>query len=74
MAARRARWPTARSPPFAKVTTDGVVTEPSALASNRGPDGSKTATSELVVPRSMPTALGMASWTSLYPLTTVAVG
>jgi hypothetical protein len=47
------------SPPLEKATTDGVVRDPSALGMTTGSPASRTATTELVVPRSMPTALGM---------------
>src|ERR671939_429201 len=51
-----ADWPTRTSPFLAKATTDGVVREPSALAMTVGSPPSRTATTEFVVPRSMPTA------------------
>jgi hypothetical protein len=51
-----ADWPTSTSPFFANATTDGVVREPSELAMTVGSPPSRTATTELVVPRSMPTA------------------
>src|SRR6187401_2903393 len=53
---RLATSPTSTSPFLAKATTDGVVREPSALAMTVGSPPSRTATTELVVPRSMPTA------------------
>src|SRR4051794_23990105 len=58
-----ADWPTRTSPFFAKATTDGVVREPSELAMTVGSPPSRTVTTELVVPRSIPTAraMGMAS-------------
>src|SRR3954463_3919010 len=58
-----ADWPTRTSPFLAKATTDGVVREPSEFAMTVGSPPSRTVTTELVVPRSMPTAraLGMAS-------------
>ena len=59
MAWRLATSPTRTSPPLEKATTDGVVREPSALGMTTGSPASRTATTELVVPRSMPTALGM---------------
>jgi hypothetical protein len=46
--------PTSRSPSSAKPTTDGVVRPPSSLAITVGWPPSITATTELVVPRSMP--------------------
>ena len=55
-ACRLATSPTRTSPFLAKATTDGVVREPSALAMTVGSPPSRTATTELVVPRSMPTA------------------
>src|SRR5262245_15076558 len=51
---RLAIWPTSRSPPSAKPTTDGVVRDPSALAMTTTLFPSITATQELVVPRSIP--------------------
>src|SRR5215213_7530993 len=58
-----ADWPTRTSPFLAKATTDGVVREPSEFAMTVGSPPSRTVTTELVVPRSMPTAraMGMAS-------------
>src|ERR671912_671687 len=56
---RLATSPTRTSPPFANATTDGVVREPSALGMTVGSPPSNTATTELVVPRSMPTARAM---------------
>src|SRR3954454_16564543 len=54
-----ADWPTRTSPFLAKATTDGVVREPSAFAMTVGSPPSRTATTEFVVPRSMPTARAM---------------
>ncbi|MGX1271345.1 hypothetical protein RKD18_004539 [Streptomyces phaeoluteigriseus] len=51
--------PTSTSPFFAKATTDGVVLAPSALVMTVGSPPSRTLTTELVVPRSMPTARAM---------------
>src|SRR6516225_4662056 len=48
--------PTSTSPLRANATTDGVVREPSELATTTGSPPSRTATTELVVPRSIPTA------------------
>src|ERR1700761_6834183 len=48
--------PTSTSPLRANATMDGVVLEPSELATTTGSPPSRTATTELVVPRSMPTA------------------
>src|SRR5688572_19041602 len=56
---RLATSPTRTSPPLEKATTDGVVRDPSALGITTGSPASSTETTELVVPRSMPTALGM---------------
>src|SRR5713101_4337906 len=57
MACRLATWPTSRSPPFVKATTDGVVRFPSWLGITVGWPPSMTATTELVVPRSIPMIL-----------------
>src|ERR1700761_6986323 len=51
-----AGWPTSTSPLRANATTDGGVREPWEFATTRGPPPSSTATTELVVPRSIPTA------------------
>src|SRR3954463_3825521 len=59
MAWRLATSPTRTSPFLAKATTEGVVREPSALGMTTGSPPSRTETTELVVPRSIPTALGM---------------
>src|SRR5438105_9742092 len=59
MAWRLATSPTSTSPFFAKATTDGVVREPSALGMTTGSPAWKTQTTELVVPRSIPTAFTM---------------
>ena len=56
---RLATSPTSTSPFLAKATMDGVVREPSAFAMTAGSPPSRTATQELVVPRSMPTARAM---------------
>src|SRR6059058_3017793 len=53
-ACRLATWPTSRSPSLVNATTDGVVRPPSALGMTTGSPPSMTATTELVVPRSMP--------------------
>src|SRR4051794_34289250 len=58
-ACRLATSPTRTSPFFAKATTDGVVRAPSALAMTVGSPPSRTATTEFVVPRSIPTARAM---------------
>src|SRR4029453_15576602 len=56
---RFATSPTSTSPFLAKATTDGGVRAPSAFAITVGSPPSRTATTELVVPRSMPTARAM---------------
>src|SRR5579884_3638635 len=56
---RFASCPTSRSPVFVKATTDGVVRDPSELAMTVGLCPSITATTEFVVPRSMPTTLAI---------------
>src|ERR1035441_8986654 len=59
MAWRLATSPTSTSPDLAKPTTDGVVLPPSALGMTTGSPPSSTLTTELVVPRSIPTALAI---------------
>src|SRR6185503_1343277 len=54
---RLATWPTSRSPSLVKATTEGVVRPPSALGMTTGSPPSITATTELVVPRSIPMVL-----------------
>jgi hypothetical protein len=54
---RFATCPTSRSPERVNATTDGVVREPSGFAITLGLSPSMTATTELVVPRSMPMIL-----------------
>ncbi len=54
---RLATWPTRRSPSLPKATTDGVVRPPSELAMTFGSPPSRTATTEFVVPRSIPITL-----------------
>src|SRR2546428_9694124 len=61
MAWRFATWPTRISPSFVKATTEGVSRLPSWLGMTMGLPPSITATTELVVPRSMPITLGMRS-------------
>ena len=51
---RLATWPTSRSPVLVNATTDGVSRLPSGLVMTVGSPPSMTATTELVVPRSMP--------------------
>ena len=58
---RLATSPTRTSPVFENATTDGVVRPPSELGATTGSPASRTATTELVVPRSIPTALDMSS-------------
>src|SRR6478609_5761886 len=53
-ACRLATWPTRRSPSFVNATTDGVVRPPSELGITTGSPPSITATTEFVVPRSIP--------------------
>src|SRR5947208_1315320 len=60
MAWRLATSPTRISPVLLKATTEGVVRWPSALGMTTGSPPSRTETTELVVPRSIPTAFGMA--------------
>src|SRR6478736_7664424 len=59
MAWRLATSPTRTSPVFENATTEGVVRPPSELGATTGSPASRTATTELVVPRSIPTALDM---------------
>ena len=56
---RLASWPTSRSPVLVNATTDGTVRPPSADAMTVGSPPSMTATTEFVVPRSMPMILPM---------------
>src|SRR2546425_11293364 len=58
---RFAAAPTRRSPLLVKPTTEGVRLLPSAFGITRGSPPSITATTEFVVPRSIPTVLGIAS-------------
>ena len=51
---RFATWPTNRSPLFVIATTEGVSREPSLFSRTVGSPASITATTELVVPRSIP--------------------
>ncbi len=60
---RFATCPTRRSPAFVKATIDGVSRLPSGLVMTVGSPPSMTATTELVVPRSMPMILLI--WKSL---------
>src|SRR3954471_24247195 len=54
-----ADWPTRTSPFLAKATTEGGAREPSEFAMTVGSPPSRTVTTELVVPRSIPTARAM---------------
>ena len=54
IACRLATWPTRRSPLLVNATTEGVVRPPSSLGITFGSPPSMTATTELVVPRSIP--------------------
>ena len=54
---RFATWPTRISPSLVNATTDGVTRLPSWLGMTTGSPPSMTATTELVVPRSMPITL-----------------
>jgi hypothetical protein len=56
---RFASWPTSRSPVLVKATTLGTVRPPSADAMTVGSPPSITATTEFVVPRSIPMILAM---------------
>ena len=51
---RFATCPTRRSPVLVNATTEGVVRPPSSLGITLGSPPSMTATTEFVVPRSMP--------------------
>src|SRR5215207_1623534 len=65
MAWRRATWPTSRSPSLVNATTEGVVRPPSAFGMTTGSPPSITATTEFVVPRSIPitlSAIGTSDW------------
>src|SRR6266571_91880 len=54
---RLATWPTSRSPVLVMATTDGVVRAPSWLGITTGSPPCITATTELVVPKSIPIIL-----------------
>src|SRR5712691_11714926 len=54
---RLATWPTRRLPSFANATTDGVVRPPSEFVITVGSPPSITATTEFVVPKSIPIIL-----------------
>src|SRR5579863_2164176 len=57
MACRFATCPTSRSPDFVMATTEGVVRAPSWFGMTDGSPPCITATTELVVPRSIPIIL-----------------
>ena len=57
---RLASWPTRLSPFLVNATTEGVSRLPSWLGMTTGSPPSMTATTELVVPRSMPITLPIA--------------
>src|SRR5919198_1343556 len=59
MACRLAIWPTRISPPLANATIDGQRLPPSAVGMTTGLPPWTTATTELVVPKSMPTILAI---------------
>src|SRR6266850_7209183 len=54
---RFATWPTSRLPSFVNATTEGVVRPPSEFVMTVGSPPSMTATTELVVPKSIPIIL-----------------
>src|SRR5437762_4201091 len=60
-ACRLATWPTRRSPLLVMATIEGVKRDPSLLSNTVGSPASITATTELVVPRSIPITLGIFS-------------
>src|ERR1700722_13181779 len=57
---RFATWPTRRSPLLVKPTTEGVVRPPSSLGITLGSPPSITATTEFVVPKSIPIIFAIA--------------
>src|SRR5436305_9043074 len=59
MACRRAIWPTNTSPLSSNATTDGVKRPPSSFGMTLGSLPSMIATTEFVVPRSIPMILPM---------------
>jgi len=61
---RLATWPTGRSPVLVKATTEGVSRPPSGLVMTVGSPPSMTATTEFVVPRSIPMILLIAIYPS----------
>ena len=54
---RLASWPTRRSPPLVRATTEGTVRPPSDELITVGSPATIAATTELVVPRSIPIIL-----------------
>src|SRR5260370_20220698 len=60
-ACRFATWPTSRSPVLVMATTEGVVRAPSWLGITTGSPPCITATTEFVVPRSIPIILLIAA-------------
>src|SRR5688500_18294538 len=69
---RFATWPTRRSPDLVNPTTDGVMRLPSGLVITTGSPPSITATTELVVPRSIPIILLIAVYPHVLPLSSAA--
>src|SRR5262252_9354555 len=65
IACRFATWPTRVSPSFVKATTEGVRRLPSWLEMTVGSPPSTTATTEFVVPRSIPITFAMSSLSCL---------
>src|SRR6267154_3545951 len=61
-ACRLATWPTSRSPVLVIATTEGVVRAPSWLGITTGAPPCMTATTELVVPKSIPIILLIADF------------
>src|SRR5215469_7112243 len=61
---RLATWPTRRSPVLVMATTDGVVRVPSWLGMTTGSPPCITATTEFVVPKSIPIILLIATFPS----------
>src|SRR4051794_8641291 len=74
MAWRFATCPTSRSPLLVNATTDGVVRAPSWFAITVGWPASITATTELVVPRSIPIIFPICWFASLAYLRDIAPG
>ena len=69
---RLATWPTRRSPSLASPTTEGVVRAPSWFTTTVGWPFSMTATTEFVVPRSIPMTLLFAMTLSNPPFVSVS--